>query len=79
LPFYYCRANTNFVGLLLLTAVSVEYYECVSVLLLWISCMQMSSFMCRITFHLWPLRFYRIFPHCCKNGTILSKHLLNIK
>jgi hypothetical protein len=39
-------------------AISITYYECVSVALV----IQHAKRMHRIIFHLWPVRFYSIFP-----------------
>jgi len=41
--------------------------------------MQITSFLCRIVYNLWPVWLYQIFPHYLVKGMIFGKVFLNIK
>jgi hypothetical protein len=57
-------------------ATSVTYSECVSILALNIQHAKRTR---HISSHVWPFRFYHIFPHYLINGTIFAEKLLHIK
>jgi len=54
-------------------AISIQYCECVCVLLLYLSDMQMHFFCAVLYCHLWPVWLYHIFPHYLINGMIFRK------
>jgi hypothetical protein len=63
---------------LLLTIISVKYYECVSVLLPWLSGVQI-TFLPFVSYYtvMWPVWLYHIFPHYLIKGIISEKKIFN--
>jgi hypothetical protein len=65
---YFCRGK----------AVSIKYYECVSVFFPQLSDMQIASFL-RRSCELWPVWLYQICPHYLINSSIFGEIVIEYK